>query len=1177
MIHRACRWKSLEQLFWIPSIANGSTSHGGCVGSARQAAGDAKNIQGARKCATPSVATWAWGEGASDCDVVRSSTCANKGAVELPFHSANRWQDVYSVLNVLHRAPTIHNIEAALTRLKKLPDPPPQEFLDRLLLGVLNLLPTLRLQHFANILHACFRLGYLPKAVLGAMAQALTKKPAEQFWTFPLVVYTLGTICGRQLGQAPAELFPGQGLFLSKVGSECVTPGTVSKLTAWQLSNLLYGIARLQGETAPLVYPVLEDLARSHRKEMMADEKAASEVLWSLSRLQVEKRYSKPVLRAFEWAVEARGLLTKFSDQGIATVVYSLGRLQHKSRYLGGELLKEVADRAVQKRFTERQIANIWHGLAGIGVQDPSLLQAFAEETAAEDRLSCYSHEGISAILFSLGRLQYGDKTLALRLLSRIEDGKHLAAYSERAIANLVFSVGELKLGTAGVPSLRALVASMKSRRFLHQWTEQGLSNVFYGLVEAGFREADFMQWLVQEIVDRWQIGNLSSQRILSFVVGCAKLLGKEPPVCNHMALTLTRELCKDHRLRALRPNDLASLLSAAAKLDLSNSSIYGCILDEIRGRNLCSFSTRHLCSIVYSMRKVDGVDLRLLDSVLIMLTTTAHLDSITQHHLANIVFHLGQHGSTGNRVGMDVLLERIVHTGVGTFTESQLAKILYGVGHWGCSKSEAICIIAQEFCDPRRLASAKTQDLALAFFALGQLEYGGTAEVEALVQEITATQRLQEFHPVGLSMIIRTLVPLKCTNGYVFGTLIKEVAKNRNLKRFTDGALANVVDVFGCLGIGDEKCLWAVTNELFTPRRAVRLKDSQWLEVLRGLAMLGFRHVEALGIFSKVLDDVRLRSMAPDALYSLSAFVAEYTQKVEKAKASDADRIMTSLLAPRTIAKLAAPQVAGIMRGFWRTGCMTADAVHAAIDKMTDHRILPQLLEFDMAALVHQLDVLPPLSRGRLSSRVTSVVLDGATLPMFSQGGLLSVLRCYRSNQQANSTALCNVITELLRPHRLDAMSTEEAVSAFRHLVRLRWGHKGMGKLLERATREQADPGLTEAQMSILAASLTECELYDERFLRLLLAVAHDEERLERFSTPGLQSVILFLGAIGMGASIVDCFIAELLKPSRLAGMSQADVRSSMRAVHTVGRQDAFDVEELIRASSRRASRTVR
>ena len=143
------------------------------------------------------------------------------------------------------------------------------------------------------------------------------------------------------------------------------------------------------------------------------------------------------------------------------------------------------------------------------------------------------------------------------------------------------------------------------------------------------------------------------------------------------------------------------------------------------------------------------------------------------------------------------------------------------------------------------------------------------------------------------------------------------------------------------------------------------------------------------------------------------------------------------------------------------------------------------------------------------------------------------------------DKAAILTVLCEILKPERLRTMSPQGLVSAIRYLGQLGWRHEGaLGLLFEQVTKHSIFVNLTEEQMSSLALSLANYGLYNDGFVKLLSNVLNDRRRLKKFSTAGLCSTVLFLGAFGEDVEIVKLVITEISRPERLNEMSQADLR---------------------------------
>ncbi|GMH35551.1 hypothetical protein BSKO_03419 [Bryopsis sp. KO-2023] len=367
--------------------------------------------------------------------------------------------------------------------------------------------------------------------LLNLLASEVARKERLESCTeqeFSTIVYSIGLLRFRH-----PILLHSLGDFLSK-------PEKLRHFSAQGLSNTLYGIA-ISGANIPLTVlrAMVWEACRPHRLKSFLTQHLCN-IIYSLGTLRVKnpKVYSTFFQEIADLERAARDGMTlegyvaimsgigranvmvaevekvgkiltsgknprKLSNQGLSNTILNIGKMIGQFDFeMPSEMLEEVCSPGRLSSYTEQNLASIMYGLVVAGMfrdLDRELLDRLVEEACSAKRVPAYTHQGLANVIFSVGRmkvdkLEYHDR-FGEEVVGRLSDFAH------NGLAMIIYAWGNLEYRNGKVISMCLEEVTKEAR--LRGFTEQGLSNVLFGLIRMGCREKEPLRTLMGEIKRR--------------------------------------------------------------------------------------------------------------------------------------------------------------------------------------------------------------------------------------------------------------------------------------------------------------------------------------------------------------------------------------------------------------------------------------------------------------------------------------------------------------------------------------------------------------------------------------------------------------------------------------------------------------------------------------------------
>lgn len=396
--------------------------------------------------------------------------------------------------------------------------------------------------------------------------------------------------------------------------------------------------------------------------------------------------------------------------RSLSSVAHCLGAYEVKDK----ELMSEVARHAEAclSDFTPQGLANLLWGFARVGMQ-PSQRWMDAYLGTCQNQLSGFKPQELSVVLWSLARLKFKLQPVRLKeLLQHVS--QHLPQYCAHSLSNVLWALGMWADQRPDDAWLSATVAELSSPAKLQNFTDQGLSQSLWALVQL-----------------RYELSDAAKASITA-------ALAARLPNCNTSI-------------------DLSTYLYACAGLQLPVSPELSVRLQTQTGRNMLSLQPRHLSCIVWSFARLgiapgDRWLRRLFNSGFLL------MGALNVRDVSMLAWGLAKLHILPPTTFLQPLVRRIEQL-AADFPPQEVANTVWALAIFNVRPSSLL--LAQFFeATDRRLSTFKPGELSQMIWALAERQ---CILERSWVQEFLKVSfvRLPDFSPQGLANVIWALARL--------------------------------------------------------------------------------------------------------------------------------------------------------------------------------------------------------------------------------------------------------------------------------------------------------------------------------------------------------------------------------------------------------------------------------
>lgn len=515
---------------------------------------------------------------------------------------------------------------AALSVLKRLPIPPPKEFLDKLSRKVLLVLPEMNGWHFTSILHACAKLWHTDHKFLTTIIQSahdaniLGKfKPFHCSWC----IYSVGVLSKQQKRSKNVdsihEMAHSHSLnqrFLHGLAGTVIASGCEAEFSSKALANIFYGLA----------------LAQCTHKGLLS-------------------------LLSFEASRQER--IEQFNEQEIALIVYSMGRLKYHHRALASKLHELLARPEVLREFREQGLCMVLFGMAHSSVSTPVwALRPIVWEVCRPFRLKNFSDKHLAVVVYSLGLLRVKNPNIYntfLRELCRTDSAERLKAHPRSYVTMLYGIVRARVVPSSTVMLARLLTANENSCRLC----ESGLAITVYclGLISAQVDLSFLSSEFVREVSQQERLDKFSSRQLAYMLYALARgnlfLHWEKESIERLITFAL-----QPKRVNSYEAQDIAIIVYAFAQMGIDKAKYHELLADAAQNQ-IHSIRNEGLAMLIYAWGLVRFQDENAVAFCLQEAIKGDRLGTFTEQGLSNVLFGLLRMGCQG-KVQLGLILSEI-------------------------------------------------------------------------------------------------------------------------------------------------------------------------------------------------------------------------------------------------------------------------------------------------------------------------------------------------------------------------------------------------------------------------------------------------------------------------------------------------------------------------------------
>ena len=773
-----------------------------------------------------------------------------KGSVDVPvsrvdFRNLGPWEQIRSTLLLLKSDVRIRELTEALNVMKRKGTPAPPSFLAEIRDLILDRMDQVRPREATDIMHSCIKLDFIDPALFTAIGKCITENALCSMKGFDnrevsTLLYSLGKVrCHCQDKAAPTiipdaifsellklavnELRLPHRMTLSEPRSLITSlhafvflGSTEGEDVIRQLIEVIFSpdiLAKLTEEEFSVFLVALDELEQRCSTDqwvMIADELRKESRLKSFTRLSSVNVLRRLATMGFPYrdvmlslASESTDInkLTRYNGQDLANLIHTIAvcdlhpekNLEHFEPY--------VTRPTVLMNFKEQELSNIIYGFALTkNEQKAPLFQILGREAVRKKRLTRYTSQGLSLIIYSFGLVRFLDVPILVALSEECLKPERLGAFSEQALSNIIYGLGRLKVryNALKVFANQLLIEASKPSR-VKAFNEQALANLLYSI--AYLHMPQFTRPFLEEICRSERLSRLNDQGLSNIIQGLGRLNYQYAKIIE----ILLTEAAK--RVRQGRFSDMATsnVLAALVGLGIKDPSLLAPFLKKNTGRD--QYKNETTKSLMAKLEKYIHLEIR----------DYAYVNPI--------------------------LMEITRHERLQELTDDQVITNLKRIWQFGMPSSNAIEPLVQELM--RRASSLSPRMTADALIVLAWLEYPNPNFFTELIQMLNrGDEVLSQLATSQILQILQSLKPsLIASESVEF--LGAYICQPSVLRRLEDRALPSLLRFHVAFGIRDEKYIKNCLAEMTEKNRLSNMTLKDGAIALECLISLGLQDSE--------------------------------------------------------------------------------------------------------------------------------------------------------------------------------------------------------------------------------------------------------------------------------------------------------------------------------------------
>lgn len=382
--------------------------------------------------------------------------------------------------------------------------------------------------------------------------------------------------------------------------------------------------------------------------------------------------------------------------------------------------------------------------------------------------------QDLTSVVHALGRLEYPDRGIWLKIAGEVVKEKRLMDFDERGLSSVVYSFG--KAGFDDFNSLSKIVEEIQQEPRMPRFTNQAMANMIYGLGRLEYKDGASVKRLCQEVVAPHRMKDYTEQGLSNLFFGLAKMEFK----CKDTITKLMTEVVKPERTHTFRQQAMSNILFAIYKLGFDNEDLVNSFLEEF-------LKNSRLQKLPDSMLVID---LKWMGMI-----TPRNNPAIEAH--VDELMHLSR-------------LKRMSVT--------SLSQAIHALGKMGYKDMSKAGVLVEEIMNPNRWANMTDADLGRISSGWGMLGYRDKQAWAQLSSELIHTGRLSTFGPISISSVLSGLSMMDSINlpsmVQTLEAICTEMKKPGRLEDWMSRELSNSASALGCLGFYDKELMNSICEK---------------------------------------------------------------------------------------------------------------------------------------------------------------------------------------------------------------------------------------------------------------------------------------------------------------------------------------------------------------------------
>lgn len=323
--------------------------------------------------------------------------------------------------------------------------------------------------------------------------------------------------------------------------------------------------------------------------------------------------------KAFQHAAfNPRNLSAVMHGLGLLCHVPSIGALDPCLAPVADKILEEFIVKIGKTPFSDKDISCILHGCANLQLTQEEYIFRVGELLRVSlARNRAFGSHGLANIVWALGKLNYRNDDILMRLGTEVVKDSLLYKHTSQALANFVYSFGILEFSNAEI--MRKLFGQVAQKSMLSKYKDQELWSIVYGLGKMGCTDMKVMEIFGAEICRESRLPHISTQGLANILYAFGKANYFDPSLC-----TTLLERCQP-QMELFTPQELTCTVYGLAHVhDKAFASFrYDCVLRHVENvamewkSRAASFPTLCIANMSWALSELRYYDAEWMEMML--------------------------------------------------------------------------------------------------------------------------------------------------------------------------------------------------------------------------------------------------------------------------------------------------------------------------------------------------------------------------------------------------------------------------------------------------------------------------------------------------------------------------------------------------------------------------------